>query len=590
MNENSHIDQNGRWTLTFVTNDGNQYIQNARINPVTGALLCEADVLSSNTSIGGTIPGGTMGSVLFLGPGSTLAQDNANFFYDDTNNYLGLGTNTPAATLQVDGSVQFNFGADATGDIFYRDSSGDLIQLGIGNEGDVLTVVSSLPAWAAVSPGSGYSQIQDDGVNLTQRTTLNFENYFTGSDTGGKTNISINTTELGGDSSLGTALAINTNLVNGLLANNTFITGIAGDATFLSTLDLSTISGQINLASQTTGTLGATNGGTGQSTVNQGDLLYGSALNTWSRLAKNTTAQRVLTNSGINNDPSWAQVSLTQGVSGTLPVANGGTGAASLTAYAVLCGGTTSTNPVQSIASVGTSGQVLTSNGAGALPTFQTSSSSINPLNVTWFEDFIGIVSTAVVTGQDTFIGVTQWSTQNTTAGLTMLTSVANRPGILQVVNSNANGDGIVWGALTNFYPSTTFNLEYLVKIPTANVSEEYFFGVSSGLLGASFTGIANKIGIVGTSGNWKGITANGAASTQSSGSASITGDAWVNLKITFDGTTVDFLVDNVSVGTITATLPATACGFSMLTRDVGGGANGAFEVDYAKINYQVTR
>jgi hypothetical protein len=58
----------------------------------------------------------------------------------------------------------------------------------------------------------------------------------------------------------------------------------------------------------------------------------------------------------------------------TLPVsvANGGTGDTSLTAYAVMCGGTTSTNPVQSIASVGTSGQVLTSNGAGALPTMQT--------------------------------------------------------------------------------------------------------------------------------------------------------------------------------------------------------------------------
>lgn len=57
-----------------------------------------------------------------------------------------------------------------------------------------------------------------------------------------------------------------------------------------------------------------------------------------------------------------------------LPVAGGGTGVASLTAYAVICGGTTTTGPVQSIAGVGTSGQVLTSNGAGALPTFQAAS------------------------------------------------------------------------------------------------------------------------------------------------------------------------------------------------------------------------
>lgn len=53
-------------------------------------------------------------------------------------------------------------------------------------------------------------------------------------------------------------------------------------------------------------------------------------------------------------------------------VSDGGTGLSSATAYAVLCGGTTSTGALQSIAGVGTSGQVLTSNGAGALPTFQT--------------------------------------------------------------------------------------------------------------------------------------------------------------------------------------------------------------------------
>lgn len=58
-----------------------------------------------------------------------------------------------------------------------------------------------------------------------------------------------------------------------------------------------------------------------------------------------------------------------------LPVAQGGTGLTSTTAYAVVCGGTTSTGNLQSIASVGTSGQVLTSNGAGALPTFQALSS-----------------------------------------------------------------------------------------------------------------------------------------------------------------------------------------------------------------------
>src|SRR5271165_4584642 len=59
------------------------------------------------------------------------------------------------------------------------------------------------------------------------------------------------------------------------------------------------------------------------------------------------------------------------GVAFPIPVASGGTGDTSLTAYAVLAGGTSSTNPVQSVAGLGAAGTVLTSNGAGALPTFQ---------------------------------------------------------------------------------------------------------------------------------------------------------------------------------------------------------------------------
>jgi len=63
-----------------------------------------------------------------------------------------------------------------------------------------------------------------------------------------------------------------------------------------------------------------------------------------------------------------------------LPVAGGGTGMTSATAYAVLCGGTTSTAAHQSIASVGSSGQILTSNGAGALPTFQAAAATTGRL------------------------------------------------------------------------------------------------------------------------------------------------------------------------------------------------------------------
>ncbi len=60
--------------------------------------------------------------------------------------------------------------------------------------------------------------------------------------------------------------------------------------------------------------------------VAQGDLLYGSATDTLSALAKNATATRYLSNTGATNNPAWAQVNLSNGVTGNLPVANLGSG------------------------------------------------------------------------------------------------------------------------------------------------------------------------------------------------------------------------------------------------------------------------
>jgi hypothetical protein len=51
----------------------------------------------------------------------------------------------------------------------------------------------------------------------------------------------------------------------------------------------------------------------------------------------------------------------------------GGSGKSSFTAYSVICGGTTSAGNLQNVSGVGTSGQLLTSNGPGALPTWQNS-------------------------------------------------------------------------------------------------------------------------------------------------------------------------------------------------------------------------
>lgn len=74
--------------------------------------------------------------------------------------------------------------------------------------------------------------------------------------------------------------------------------------------------------------------------------------------------------------------------SSPITVAQGGTGVATLTtAYGVLCAGTTATGNVQTLASLGSSTQVLTSNGAGALPSFQAAAGASSGLT------FIGTAS-----------------------------------------------------------------------------------------------------------------------------------------------------------------------------------------------------
>lgn len=130
--------------------------------------------------------------------------------------------------------------------------------------------------------------------------------------------------------------------------------------------------------------------------ITQHDILVGGASNAITSVAPSSTSGVPVISQGASADPAF----------GTAVVAGGGTGLTSTTAYAVLCGGTTSTGALQSIASVGSSGQVLTSNGASALPTFQpvASGSSImmlgayagGQLTATGFKNWITPFATGV--------------------------------------------------------------------------------------------------------------------------------------------------------------------------------------------------
>jgi hypothetical protein len=101
-------------------------------------------------------------------------------------------------------------------------------------------------------------------------------------------------------------------------------------------------------ASNLTGTIAIANGGTGVTTQQ-------AAMNA---LAGTQVANRVLRSNGTNT--TLSQVALATDVTGTLPVGNGGTGATTLTANNVLLGNGTS---ALQVVAPGTTGNVLTSNG-----------------------------------------------------------------------------------------------------------------------------------------------------------------------------------------------------------------------------------
>ena len=144
---------------------------------------------------------------------------------------------------------------------------------------------------------------------------------------------------------------------------------------------------------------------------------------------------QTLTNKTISGASNTiTNVSLTTGVTGTLPVANGGTGANTLTANNVILGNGTSA--VQFVAP-GTNGNVLTSNGTTWTSAAAPSSLTGVTQSATPFETSLGHQAGNVTTGvKNTWIGYrsganTTSGTDNTAVGYISLQG--NTTGILNV-------------------------------------------------------------------------------------------------------------------------------------------------------------
>lgn len=243
----------------------------------------------------------------------------------------------------------------------------------------------------------------------------------------------------------------------------------------------------VSITAGWTGVLAETRGGTGTGTYTLGDTLYASAANTLSKLPGNiTTAKQYLSQIGtgaVSAAPAWATISggditgaaltktddtnvtmvlggtpttallqatsMTLGWSGQLSVPRGGTANSTFTAYSVICAGTTATGAFQNVSGVGTANQVLVSNGAAALPTWQ-SVPGLTPAALTKVDDtnvtltLGGTPTTALLQATSVTAG---WTGQlSLTRGGTNASLTASTGGI---VYSDASSLAILTGTAT---------------------------------------------------------------------------------------------------------------------------------------------
>lgn len=212
---------------------------------------------------------------------------------------------------------------------------------GIGVSGSPITSSGTITlSLGAITPSSVAASGTVSGSNLsgtnTGDQTITLTGDVTGSGTGSfaATLATVNSNV----GSFGSSTAIPTLTVNakGLITavSTNAVVAPAGTLTG-TTLAANVVSSSLtSLGTIATGVwqgtaVGAAYGGTGQSSYAVGDLLYASASTTLSKLAGVATGNALISG-GIATAPSWGKIDLTTHVTGTLPVANGGTGITSL--------------------------------------------------------------------------------------------------------------------------------------------------------------------------------------------------------------------------------------------------------------------
>ena len=158
--------------------------------------------------------------------------------------------------------------------------------------------------------------------------------------------------------------------------------------------------GKVGLTTHVSGTLPVANGGTNITSYTIGDIVYASTAGILSRLADVATGSAIISG-GVGVAPSYGKVGLTTHISGVLPVANGGTGLSSGTSGGVLA--FTATGTIASSTALAASALVI-GGGAGVAPsTTTTATGALTFLGTPSSANFAALLTDETGTGVNVF-------------------------------------------------------------------------------------------------------------------------------------------------------------------------------------------
>lgn len=113
---------------------------------VSGGPITGAGTLTLSTALSGVLKGNGSGFAVAMAGTDFISPTGAENLSNKT---LTTGNTINSGTVIKGGAM--TLGSDATGDIYYRNNSGNLTRLGIGTSGQVLGLNSGVPQWQTIS-------------------------------------------------------------------------------------------------------------------------------------------------------------------------------------------------------------------------------------------------------------------------------------------------------------------------------------------------------------------------------------------------------------------------------------------------------